>query len=128
MSQASKSGNREPELPGEQVIADMVAAFYRRVKQDDLLAPMYPPTDWEGAEKRLRDFIVYRFGGSDRYIRERGHPRLRMRHNPFKIGIPERDRWLKLMSEAMHEVGITGDQFKVIFNFFEQVADFMRNR
>ena len=86
---------------GEAEITDLVAAFYRHVRTDDLIGPMYPDDDWEGSEKRLRDFLIFRFGGSDRYIQERGHPRLRMRHAPFSMGIPERDRWLELMAAAM---------------------------
>ena len=114
------------QLPEEHVVS-MVAAFYRRVKVDDLIGPMYPDDDWEGAEKRLADFLIYRFVGSDRYIQERGHPRLRMRHAPFQIGIAERDRWLKLMGEAMEEVQIPPEHRLNLKVFFDQVADFMRN-
>lgn len=111
----------------EKMFGDLVAAFYRRVRTDDLIGPMYPDTDWEGAEQRLRDFLIYRFGGSDRYIQERGHPRLRMRHAPFKIGIPERDRWLEIMSEAMEETKVSKEVALEMKVFFEQVAEFMRN-
>ncbi len=113
---------------GEPEIANLVAAFYRRVRTDDLIGPMYPETDWEGSEKRLRDFLIFRFGGSDRYIQERGHPRLRMRHAPFKIGIAERDRWLELMADAMRETEVPGSVTLNLKTFFEQVADFMRNQ
>ena len=113
---------------GEAEITDLVAAFYRRVRTDDLIGPMYPDDDWEGSEKRLRDFLIFRFGGSDRYIQERGHPRLRMRHAPFSIGIPERDRWLELMAAAMKETNVPGSVSLNLKTFFEQVADFMRNR
>ena len=112
---------------GEPEITAMVAAFYRRVRTDDLIGPMYPDNDWEGAEKRLRDFLIFRFGGSDRYIQERGHPRLRMRHAPFSIGIAERDRWLELMDEAMVETKVPGSVTLNLKTFFGQVADFMRN-
>ena len=117
-----------PDEFGEAEITDLVAAFYRRIRTDDLIAPMYPDDDWEGSEKRLRDFLIYRFGGSDRYIQERGHPRLRMRHAPFSIGIPERDRWLELMAAAMKETNVPGSVSLNLKTFFEQVADFMRNR
>ena len=116
-----------PDEFGEAEITDLVAAFYRRIRTDDLIAPMYPDDDWEGSEKRLRDFLIYRFGGSDRYIQERGHPRLRMRHAPFSIGIPERDRWLELMAAAMKETNVPGSVSLNLKTFFEQVADFMRN-
>jgi hemoglobin len=117
----------EPEIH-EEKITELIAAFYRRVREDDLISPMYPNDDWEGAEQRLRDFLVFRFGGSDRYIQERGHPRLRMRHAPFKIGIPERDRWLEIMEQAMEEVQIPKTQILNLRNFFTQVADFMRKQ
>ncbi|MCL4126450.1 UNVERIFIED_CONTAM: hypothetical protein GTU68_002670 [Idotea baltica] len=113
---------------GEAEITALVAAFYRRVKTDDLLGPMYPAGDWEGSEQRLRDFLIYRFGGSDRYIQERGHPRLRMRHAPFAIGIAERDRWLGLMDAAIEETKVPGSAVLNLKTFFQQVADFMRNQ
>jgi len=113
---------------GEETIRAMVAAFYRRVREDALIGPMYPQDDWEGAEKRLADFLVYRFGGSAAYLEERGHPRLRARHFPFSIGTAERDRWLGLMGEAMRESGISEEAAQVMAPFFAQVADMMRNR
>ena len=113
---------------GEDGIAELVAAFYRRVKTDDLIGPMYPEDDWEGAEQRLAGFLIYRFGGSDAYIQDRGHPRLRMRHAPFSIGAKERDRWLEIMDVAMKEVAIPKEIYLNLKTFFEQVADFMRNR
>jgi hemoglobin len=113
---------------GETKLREMVTAFYCRVPVDDLIGKMYPPDDWAGAEKRLADFIVYRFGGPQTYIEERGHPRLRGRHMPFAIGEAERDRWMKLMGEAMTEVEIPQAESAIIAAFFAQVADMMRNR
>jgi len=113
---------------GEEGVARVVGAFYRRVREDELVGAMYPPDDWQGAEERLRDFLVFRFGGPDRYVRERGHPRLRMRHLPFSIGEQERDRWLAMMGEALDECGVEREAREVLDRFFEQTADFMRNR
>lgn len=113
---------------GEERLRRLVAAFYQRVREDDLIGRMYPPDDWEGAEKRLADFLIYRFGGPQTYIEERGHPRLRGRHMPFSIGVAERDRWLELMGAAMNEVAIPEAQAPIISSFFAQIADFMRNR
>ena len=112
---------------GEEGIHQLVTAFYRRVKSDDVLGPLYPKEDWEGAEQRLADFLVYRCGGSEKYIQERGHPRLRMRHMPFKIGEKERDRWISLMTEAMLEREIENPAAELLSVFFIQTADFMRN-
>lgn len=120
-------GNLYHEL-GEERLRLLVGAFYRRVREDDLIGKMYPPDDWEGSEKRLADFLIYRFGGPQTYIEERGHPRLRGRHMPFSIGVAERDRWLDLMGAAMREVELPVEQVPVVGAFFAQIADFMRNR
>ena len=64
-------------LIGEDGFARLVHAFYAQVPSDDLLGPMYPAADLAGAEVRLRDFLVGRFGGPMRYVEHRGHPRLR---------------------------------------------------
>ena len=113
---------------GEAGITDMVAAFYKRIPEDDLIGPMYPADDMAGSEKRLRDFLIFRLGGPDTYIQQRGHPRLRMRHAPFAIGEAERDRWLQLMAEAMDETEVPEPSRESLNAFFAQVADFMRNQ
>ncbi|MDF1657393.1 MAG: globin [Verrucomicrobiales bacterium] len=113
---------------GEAGFQPLIAAFYRRVRKDELVGGMYPENDWEGAEKRLRDFMEFRFGVSQRYLLERGHPRLRMRHMPFKIGEAERDRWLEMMNEAMDEIELTGEPRELLGGFFNQVANAMRNQ
>jgi len=116
------------EVLGEEGFARLVAAFYKRVPSDDILGPMYPKEDMAGAEQRLRDFLVFRFGGPQRYVEQRGHPRLRARHMPFVITPAGRDRWLKLMEEAMVEAKIPEQIVPVLRRFFVQAADFMVNR
>jgi hemoglobin len=113
---------------GENGIRRMVAAFYRRVKMDDLIGPMYPEDDFTGAEERLVDFILFRLGASNRYLETRGHPRLRMRHITFRIGKAERDRWLEMMSAAMDETEVPSGAREFLDSYFAQTADFMRNQ
>jgi hemoglobin len=115
-------------LIGEPGIARVVAAFYRRVPQDDLLGPMYPADDLEGAEQRLRDFLIYRFGGPQRYIEQRGHPRLRARHGPFAITQAARDRWMQLMTDAMAEAALPPGVEDVMRTFLDGIATFLINR
>src|SRR5689334_6332800 len=76
---------------GENGFARLVRAFYAQVPADEILGPMYPPDDLPGAEMRLREFLIGRFGGPERYIAQRGHPRLRARHAPFQIDQTARD-------------------------------------
>lgn len=113
---------------GEDKLRLMVSAFYQTMRTDDLIGPMYPQDDWEGSEKRLADFMIFRFGGPQTYIEERGHPRLRARHMPYAIGPNERDRWLSLMDEAMVKAEIESHEQLIIRAFFKQVADMMQNR
>jgi hemoglobin len=116
------------DLIGEEGFARLVAAFYRQVPGDDILGPMYPAGDMGGAEKRLRDFLVQRFGGPARYAAERGHPRLRMRHAPFAIDKLARDRWLELMDRALKEVDLPESADLMLRTFFNDAADHMINR
>jgi hemoglobin len=113
---------------GEEGFARVVAAFYRRIPGDPLLGPMYPPHDLEGAERRLRDFLVGRLGGPPRYVQERGHPRLRLRHAPFAIDAAARDRWLELMGQALDEARLPAEAEAALRPFLAQVATFLINR
>ncbi|MEM8738515.1 MAG: globin [Planctomycetota bacterium] len=113
---------------GDDGFARLTAAFYRRVRRDDLLGPMYPADDWAGAEARLRDFLVQRFGGPARYSQTRGHPRLRMRHAPFPIDVAARDRWMQHMTDALAEAELPPAAAARLAQFFAQVATFMINR
>jgi hemoglobin len=106
----------------------LVAAFYRQFPQDDILGPMYPSSDLPGAEQRLRDFLIGRFGGPQTYIEQRGHPRLRARHSPFPINQTVRDRWMRLMNSALGEAALPGEAEQVLRNFFEGMSSFMINR
>ncbi len=113
---------------GESGFQQLVAAFYRRVREDEIIGPLYPEGDWTGSEKRLGDFLIYRFGGPQRYIEERGSPMLRARHQPFAIGTAQRDRWLELMGAAMEETKVPPAADATLRAFFTQVAEAMRNR
>ena len=113
---------------GEDGFARLVRAFYAQVPGDDLLGRLYPPDDMAGAEERLRDFLVFRFGGPQRYIEQRGHPRLRMRHAAFAVDDAHRDRWVALMNRALDEVALPADADAVLRPFFADVATFLRNR
>jgi hemoglobin len=115
------------EKVGREGLERMVKAFYKRVPEDDILGPMYPEKDMEGAEERLRDFLLFRLAGDEVYTQKRGHPRLRARHMPYQIGIRERDRWVELMDAAMQEAEIVEEAQTMLHEFFLQVADFMRN-
>lgn len=113
---------------GEEGFGRLVSAFYAQVPDDDILGPMYPPEDLAGAEERLRDFLVGRFGGPQRYIERRGHPRLRARHAPFPIDQRASVRWLELMDRALLEAALPPEADALLREFFAAVAAMMVNR
>jgi len=115
-------------LIGEDGFHRLIAAFYRQVPGDDILGPMYPPADMQGAEDRLREFLIFRFGGPPRYLEQRGHPRLRMRHAPFPVTAAARDRWMQIMNKALEETALPAGVDTVLRTFFESTATFMINR
>lgn len=113
---------------GEDGFIRLVGAFYRQVPDDAILGKMYPPGELAEAEKRLRDFLIYRFGGPQRYIEERGHPRLRARHMPFQIDRAARDNWMRLMNNAFAEAKLPAEVEQYLRAFFEQMSTFMINQ
>lgn len=113
---------------GEEGFSRLIRAFYSQVPDDEILGPMYPAEDLVGAEQRLRDFLVMRFGGPPRYAEQRGHPRLRMRHMPFPIDQKARDRWMELMERALGETGLPDQVADTLRQFFDGTATFMINR
>jgi hemoglobin len=115
-------------LIGEEGFTRLVGAFYRQVPEDDILCAMYPKGDLPGAEQRLRDFLIYRFGGPDRYIAQRGHPRLRARHLPFRIDQAARDRWMQRMDNAFAEAALPAEAEELLRAFFGQMSTFMMNQ
>jgi hemoglobin len=116
------------QLLGAEKLSAIVAGFYRRVPADPILGPMYPKHDFAGAEARLRSFLLYRFGGPLDYLRERGHPRLRMRHGPFAVNQAARDRWMELMLASVDEQGVSAEHRAYLERFLGDIATFLINR
>ncbi|HEU0189793.1 MAG TPA: globin [Mycobacterium sp.] len=101
-------------IGGAETFRQIVGRFYQLVAADDILRPLYPEDDMDGAEERLRMFLEQYWGGPQTYAQRRGHPRLRMRHVPFRIGPAQRDAWLRCMRVAIAAVDadILGDEHR----------------
>ena len=112
---------------GEEPFRVLVDAFYARIEADTLLRPMFPE-DLEESKRRQFLFLVQFFGGPRRYLEERGHPRLRMRHFPFHIDRQARDHWLMHMLEAIDEAGIVDPAREQMRQYFERASAFLINR
>lgn len=115
------------QVGGEETFHRIVARFYEEVKSDEVLLPLYPEEDLGPAEERLRLFLMQYWGGPHTYSDNRGHPRLRMRHVPFKIGPIERDAWLRCMRIAVDEAGLAEAHRKQLWDYLEMAANSLMN-
>ncbi len=106
---------------GEPFFVELVDRFYEGVAGDPTLRPLYP-ADLTDAKAHLAAFLVQYWGGPAAYSAARGHPRLRMRHAPFLIGLPERDAWLRHMSDAVRLSSATADDQSELLAYFEMAA------
>lgn len=111
---------------GDPTFRQLVDEFYRRIEQDPILRPLFPE-DLEPGKEHQFLFLTQLFGGPGRYNAQRGHPRLRMRHFPFTIGVRERDAWVGHMLAAMDAVGIQEPARTAMREYFERSGTFMIN-
>ena len=123
----SEPQNFYAEVGGAPVFDKIVSRFYEQVADDEVLRPLYPEEDLGPAEVRLRMFLEQYWGGPRTYSDQRGHPRLRMRHNPFKIGPIERDAWLRCMRVAVDEVELDDAHRAQLWQYLQYAAMSMMN-
>ncbi len=117
-------------MGGDEAVRRLVKRFYQIMDE----APeaweirQMHPQDLSGSEEKLYKFLSGWLGGPALYVQEYGHPMLRKRHLPFRIGSRERDQWLMCMNQALDEMemeSLLRNQLKA--NFYK-VADHMRNQ
>ena len=117
-------------MGGEQTFRTIVGRFYELVRDAEILRPMYPDEDMSAAENRLRMFLEQYWGGPRTYSDQRGHPRLRMRHIPFRIGPIERDAWLRCMQTAVASIDaatLDDEHRRELLAYLEMAADALVN-
>jgi hemoglobin len=117
-------------IGGEGRVRELVDRFYDLMDLEPAYAALRAAhgSTLQDARDKLAWFLCGWLGGPDHYIERFGHPRLRMRHMPFSIGILERDQWLACMDQAMGESGVDPVLRERLKNSFFQTADWMRNR
>jgi hemoglobin len=115
------------QVGGHETFRKLAHGFYEGVAGDPLLRAVYPEDDLGPAEMRFRMFLEQYWGGPTTYSRERGHPRLRMRHAPFKINIAQRDRWLKHMMAAVDSLDLAPENDQTLRDYFDQAAQSLVN-
>ncbi len=125
--QSSPSPTFYDEVGGEPTFRRLVDEFYAGVAVDPVLRPMYPEADLGPAAERFRLFLIQYWGGPNTYSAQRGHPRLRMRHAPFRVGPVERDAWLHHMRRAVDSLELPAEHAETLWQYLERAAYFMVN-
>src|ERR1700694_5049480 len=121
-------GNVYEAAGGDKTFRLLVERFYAWVARAPLLLPLYPEEDLSSATERLTLFLIQYWGGPTTYSAQRGHPRLRLRHQPFAIGQTERDAWLGHMTAAVNSLEVSQDVRKALLDYFETTSTAMINR
>lgn len=116
------------EVGGSEFFTTLVHAFYEGVASDPVLRPMYPEEDLGPAEERLRLFLEQYWGGPTTYSDQRGHPRLRLRHQPYEVNADARDRWLLHMTNAVDSMNLPPLQRETLMDYLDRAAHAMQNR
>ncbi|AXI77614.1 globin [Peterkaempfera bronchialis] len=112
---------------GEATFRRLVHRFYQGIAEDPLLRPMYPEEDLGPAEERMTLFLMQYWGGPRTYSEQRGHPRLRMRHVPFRVDRAAHDAWLRHMRTAVDELQLPPDQQRQLWDYLTYAAASMIN-
>ncbi|MCY4162993.1 MAG: globin [bacterium] len=115
------------QVGGQAFFDELVSRFYDGVANDPLLRSMYP-ADLGPSRKHLAQFLAQYWGGPPNYSALRGHPRLRMRHGPFVIGVAERDAWMYHMGEALAATEMPTDVRTSMLEYFESAATHLINK
>jgi hemoglobin len=117
------------EIGGQEAIDRIVTRFYEGVATDPVLGPMYPAEDLANgaAAWRLSAFLAQYWGGPTTYSEQRGHPRLRMRHAPFRVNQEAREHWLTHFRAGLDEARLTPEQDAKFWGYVTYAAEFMLN-
>ena len=121
------AGNFYEQVGGKETFRKLVAKFYEGVATDEVLRPMYPEEDLGPAAERLQLFLEQYWGGPTTYSEQRGHPRLRMRHMPFRVGPLARERWLFHMRVAVESISLPPLQEAELWGYLDRAATAMLN-
>lgn len=114
-------------IGGRETIELIVATFYDGVAGDEILRDMYPEEDLGPATERLTMFLEQYWGGPTTYQQQRGHPRLRMRHFPYRVTPAARDRWLQHFRAGLDKAALPAEYDAQFWNYIQYAAQFMIN-
>jgi hemoglobin len=129
MSDASNAGTNQESLYarlGPEPFWSIARAFYARIERHERLRPMFPQ-ELDDAIRNQAEFLIQYFGGPPAYSARKGHPRLRMRHMQFRIGLQERNDWVDVMRAALEDAAIPEADRPAMMAYFEHAATVLMN-
>jgi hemoglobin len=121
------NGSLYDRIGGSPTFDRLVRTFYEGVRSDPVIWPMYPADDLEGVIWRLSAFLQQYWGGPTTYSEERGHPRLRMRHLPFRVTPEAREHWLMHMRSAVDSLELAPLDEAELWAYLDRAAHAMTN-
>jgi len=126
----SKRKSLYDSIGGIEKVGELVDRFYDLMVLEPSLTELRAmhPQDISGSREKLKFFLTGWMGGPDVYSPKYGHPMLRARHLPYKIGLKERNQWLTCMYQALEDCAIDGGIAKQLEESFFNTADWMRNQ
>lgn len=127
LSGETAGGNFYEKVGGKETFKKIANKFYEGVASDPVLRPMYPEEDLKPAAVRLQLFLEQYWGGPSEYQELRGHPRLRMRHMPFKINPEAREHWLMHMRSAVESISLPPLLEAELWAYLDRAATAMLN-
>jgi hemoglobin len=126
-TRAQRHGSFYDQVGGHETFVRLVRRFYEGVAADPELRAMYPEEDLGPAEVRLRMFLEQYWGGPATYSEQRGHPRLRMRHVPYRITPRARDIWLAHMRDAVDSLDLDPEDDQRLWDYLNTAAHSLVN-
>ncbi len=117
-------------IGGENGLQKLVERFYDLIDSSPEAAQLRAlhPKSLKQSRQKFFMFLSGWSGGPQLYVEKYGHPRLRMRHMPFSIGIVERDQWVWCMHKALDEMQMNAAVIEYLKARFAETADFLRNK
>ena len=130
MAETSPTPTHYELLGGDAAIRRLVDRFYDLMDTAPEAAHVRAlhAASLKASREKLYLFLTGWTGGPQWYVEQRGHPRLRMRHFPFAIGVRERDEWLWCMDRALAEHDMPAPVRAHLRERLHALADHMRNQ
>jgi hemoglobin len=124
--------NPYEQIGGRDRVVALVERFYDVMEETEPALAALHQRDTDGritrrSRDRFASFLVGWLGGPDDYVRENGHPRLRLRHARAPIDVAMRDAWLRCMGAALDACAVPEPPRSFLHQRFAEVADFLRN-